>query len=168
MIREARRRNPSPAITTGSAAWTRYEYPAEAFDLVISNLALHYVEDLEAVYKRVRRTLKPSGIFLFNIEHPVFTAGIREDWIYDGGTPLCWPVDNYFYPGERQVRFLDHTVKKYHHTLTQILMGLLRNGFRLKPWRRPSRLRRCWRSPACGTKCAAHDASCKGSKDRKE
>ena len=109
-----------------------YEYPAEAFDLVISNLALHYVEDLEAVYKRVRRTLKPSGIFLFNIEHPVFTAGIREDWIYDGGSPLCWPVDNYFYPGERQVRFLDHTVKKYHHTLTQILMGLLRNGFRLE------------------------------------
>ncbi len=132
MIREARRRNPSPAITYRVCGMDAYEYPAEAFDLVISNLALHYVEDLEAVYKRVRRTLKPSGIFLFNIEHPVFTAGIREDWIYDGGSPLCWPVDNYFYPGERQVRFLDHTVKKYHHTLTQILMGLLRNGFRLE------------------------------------
>ena len=39
---------PSPAITYRVCGMDAYEYPAEAFDLVISNLALHYVEDLEA------------------------------------------------------------------------------------------------------------------------
>ena len=133
MIREARKRNPGDNITYRVCGIDTYEYPEETFDLAVSNLALHYIEDLEAVYRNVHKTLKPSGTFLFNIEHPVFTAGVREDWIYgDDGTPLYWPVDNYYYPGERSTHFLGHTVRKQHHTLTQILMGLLRNGFRLE------------------------------------
>ena len=133
MIREARKRNPGDNITYRVCGIDTYEYPEEAFDLAVSNLALHYIEDLEAVYRNVHKTLKPSGTFLFNIEHPVFTAGVREDWIYgDDGTPRYWPVDNYYYPGERSTHFLGHTVRKQHHTLTQILMGLLRNGFRLE------------------------------------
>ena len=76
--------------------------------------------------------MKPGGIFLFNIEHPVFTAGAGQDWIYAGdGKPLYWPVDNYFMPGERNTRFLGCDVVKQHHTLTQITMGLLENGFEI-------------------------------------
>ena len=73
------------------------------------------------------------NIFLFNIEHPVFTSGIREDWIYDkDGTPQYWPIDNYFIEGERKTDFLGCEVKKQHHTLTTIIMGLLDNGFDLQ------------------------------------
>ena len=46
--------------------------------------------------------------------------------------PLHWPVDNYFVPGERKTRFLGCDVVKQHHTLTQILMGLLDSGFALE------------------------------------
>ncbi len=110
-----------------------YAYPEESWDLVISNLVLHYVEDLESVYRNVRRTLKAGGCFLFNIEHPVFTAGIRQDWIYDeNGRPLYWAVDNYYYPGKRETLFLGQRVEKQHHTLTQILNPLPRIGFRLE------------------------------------
>ena len=80
------------------------------------------MEDLDAVFANVRRTLRPGGIFLFNIEHPTFTAGVGQDWVYDeAGRPLYWPVDEYFRPGERSTRFLGCTVRKQHHTLTQIL-----------------------------------------------
>lgn len=66
-------------------------------------------------------------------EHPVFTAGINQDWIYsEDGTPKAWPVDDYFYPGERQTAFLGHNVPKQHHTLTQIIMGIINAGFTLE------------------------------------
>ena len=133
MIAEALQKNSAPNISYRVCSAEDYEYPENTFDFVISNLVLHYIKDLENIYKNVWKTLRPSGIFLFNIEHPVFTAGVQEDWIYDAdGTPLCWPVDNYYYPGERTTRFLGHTVKKQHHTLSQILMGLIRTGFRLE------------------------------------
>ncbi len=35
-------------------------------------------------------------------------------------------------PGRRSTRFLGCEVEKQHHTLTQILMGLLRQGFVLE------------------------------------
>ncbi len=107
-----------------------YEYPGEEWDLVVSNLALHYIEDLGAVYRKVFKTLRPGGVFLFNIEHPVFTAGVGQDWVYaPDGSPLYWPVDGYFTTGERVTNFLGCKVKKQHHTLTQILNGLISCGF---------------------------------------
>lgn len=109
-----------------------YEYPKAAWDLVVSNLALHYVEDLDRVFALVHRTLAEGGAFLFNIEHPVFTAGVGQDWVRGpDGVSLYWPVDGYFLPGERSTNFLGCPVVKQHHTLTQILMGLRRAGFAL-------------------------------------
>lgn len=96
----------------------------------MSNLVLHYIQDLNGIYQKVYHTLKPGGKFLFNIEHPVFTGSVGQEWIRDDkGNALYWPVDDYFYPGERKTNFLGKDVIKQHHTLTQILGGLLENGF---------------------------------------
>ena len=100
MIEEAKRRNADKRITYQTGSLEDYEYPAETWDCVVSNLALHYIEDLEPVFTSVYHTLKAGGTFLFNIEHPVFTAGVDQDWICDEkGKALYWPVDGYFYPG---------------------------------------------------------------------
>ncbi len=45
---------------------------------------------------------------------------------------MAWPVDDYFYPGERETVFLGQRVVKQHHTLTQILMGVIHAGFQLE------------------------------------
>lgn len=133
MIAEAKKRNNSPGITYRICGIDEYEYPENSWDVVISNLALHYIEDLAQVFQKVYSTLKPGGVFLFNIEHPAFTAGADQDWVYsEDGLPQHWPIDNYFIPGERETRFLGCKVLKQHHTLTQILMGLLNNGFTLE------------------------------------
>ena len=128
MIREAQRRNADSRIEYRVCSIHDFDYPAETCDLVISNLVLHYIEDLQQVYRLVYRTLKPGGIFLFNIEHPTFTAGVRQQFAADG----TWPVTDYYYPGQRTTDFLGYEVKKYHHTLTQILNGLLQTGFVLE------------------------------------
>ncbi|MBR3174687.1 MAG: class I SAM-dependent methyltransferase [Oscillospiraceae bacterium] len=132
MIAEARERNSDPAIAYKICALDEYDYPAENYDFVLSNLVLHYIDDLGKIYQKVHNTLKPGGIFLFNIEHPTFTAAPGQDWIYQDGKPVYWPVDQYFYPGERETAFLGWSVKKYHHTLTQILVGLMDCGFELE------------------------------------
>ena len=133
MIAEARARNADPRIRYEVYGIADYRYPAGYYDLVVCNLARHYLANLEDISRQVFSTLRPGGVFLFNIEHPVFTAGVREDWIRDTeGRPVCWPVGNYYYPGERTTLFLGQEVKKQHHTLTQILMGLIRCGFVLE------------------------------------
>jgi len=133
MIAEAQHRNPHPAVTYRVEGLEDYDYPAEAWDLVVSNLVLHYIADLGEVYRRVFRTLKPGGQLLFNIEHPTFTAAPGQTWV-DGpdGEHLYWPVDDYFRPGPRLTDFLGCPVEKHHHTLTQILGGLLEAGFQIK------------------------------------
>lgn len=133
MIERANTDNADQRITYKVCGIDEYVYPENTYDLVISNLVLHYIKNLEEVYQNVYRTLKSGGHLLFNIEHPAFTAGVNQDWVYDdSGKPLYWPVDQYYYPGERETLFLGHKVIKQHHTLTQILNPLLHMGFRLE------------------------------------
>ena len=133
MIEEAEKRSQGSGIVYRVCGIEEYEYPEAAWDCVVSNLALHYIEDIGQVFGQIYQTLRPGGVFLLNMEHPVFPAGVGQDWAYNGeGKPLHWPVDNYFVPGERKTRFLGCDVVKQHHTLTQILMGLLDSGFALE------------------------------------
>lgn len=132
MLAEAAARNAHPNIEYRLAAVEEFDWPEGEFDLAVSNLALHYVANLDAVFAGVYSALKPGGSFVMNIEHPVFTAGVNEDWCYsEDGKILHWPVDNYFYPGERTTLFVGCEVTKQHHTLAQILGGLLHAGFTL-------------------------------------
>ena len=133
MIDEAKTRNYDEKIIYRVCGLDEYEYPENEWDCVISNLVFHYVEDLGGVFRNIHRTLRPDGVFLFNIEHPVFTAGVGQEWIYgEDKKPLYWPVDNYFMSGERKTNFLGYCVTKQHHTLTQIFAGLLDHGFSIE------------------------------------
>ena len=44
----------------------------ESFDLVVSALAMDYVEDWGAPLSEFRRVLKPGGKLVFSVEHPAF------------------------------------------------------------------------------------------------
>src|SRR6266852_820584 len=86
------------------------------------------IEDI--VCRKVHHCLVPEGIFVFSVEHPVFTALAAQDWYYgQHGERLHWPVDHYQDEGPRQARFLDHDVVKYHRTVATHLKALLDAGF---------------------------------------
>lgn len=71
MIEEAKTRNSATNIKYLVCNVEEFEYPANAFDLVVSNLVLHYIKDLEPIFANVFCTLKAGGIFssTLNILH---------------------------------------------------------------------------------------------------
>ena len=133
MLEVARKKTHAPRVEYACMAMEDMAFEPESFDIVLSSLAFHYTPDFEGVVKKIHSFLKPGGAFVFSAEHPVFTAYGSQDWYYDGnGNILHFPVDNYYYEGERKANFLGEEVTKYHRTLTSYLNTLLVNGFELR------------------------------------
>lgn len=139
MLEVARRKSRGMKIRYQRCAMEDVDFPGESFDLVFSSLALHYVEDYEALVKKIGKMLKPGGMFLFSCEHPVFTAEGSQDWLYtEDGKIRCFPVDNYYRQGVRDAVFLGEHVTKYHRTVTGYLKPLLGNGFSIVDFQEPA------------------------------
>lgn len=133
MLTVAREKTTFPNVSYRRVAMEDFEYEPDSFDIVLSSLALHYVEDFPDIAAKVYRCLSPGGSFVFSAEHPVFTAYGSQDWYYDReGNRLHWPVDRYFIEGKREAVFLGEQVTKFHKTLTTYLNGLLSAGFAIK------------------------------------
>lgn len=133
MLKEARAKNTFENIRYEKAAMEDLILPPESFDVVISSLAFHYVKDFESIVKKIYGWLVPGGKFVFSVEHPVFTAYGSQDWYYDSdGKIMHFPVDNYYYEGQREAVFLGEKVIKYHRTLTTYLETLLLCGFSIQ------------------------------------
>ncbi|WP_089718021.1 class I SAM-dependent DNA methyltransferase, partial [Candidatus Entotheonella palauensis] len=105
-------------------SWT---YPASTFDCVVSRLALHYIADVDDVFRQVFRTLRPMGRFVFSIEHPVITSCDRA-W-HGSGRRQSWIVDDYFDSSCRVTHWLGEQVVKYHRTVEDYFLGLQTAGF---------------------------------------
>ena len=104
-----------------------WEYPAEAFELVVSRLVLHYIEGVDSVFRKVHHTLVPGGCIVFSVEHPVITSCDRG-W-QGNGPRQDWTVDDYFDAGRRVTSWLGGQVVKYHRTVENYYLGLQRTGF---------------------------------------
>lgn len=132
MLAQAEKINADKNIEYRKASIEELEVNREAFDVVISSLALHYVEDFQQVCKKVHHGLRENGYFVFSVEHPIFSAYGNQQWYTDeAGKILHWPVDNYFYEGKRESNFLGEEVTKYHRTLTSYIGTLLKCGFEI-------------------------------------
>lgn len=133
MLERAKEINTAPCITYQRSAMEDLDFPKESFDVVLSSLAFHYVRDFTPLAENIRDWLRPGGELVFSVEHPVFTAYGSQEWYYDEkGEILHFPVDNYYYEGERKAVFLGEQVVKYHRTLTTYLSALLDLGFEIR------------------------------------
>lgn len=107
--------------------------PSKNFDGILSSLDLHYIKDFGTLVNSISQWIVSGGYFIFSVEHPTFTSYGTQDWYYDkSGDILHFPVDNYYYEGERNAVFLGENVIKFHRTLTTYLNTQLCNGFELK------------------------------------
>ncbi|WP_138754621.1 class I SAM-dependent methyltransferase [Paenibacillus sinopodophylli] len=132
MLERARVLTNDTEIEYRNCAIEDLEFTAGEFDVVLSSLALHYVEDFASVCLNVHEALAAGGSFVLSVEHPVFTAAAAQDWHYGpNGEKLHWPVDGYYSEGMRETSFLNHEVVKYHRTVSSYVNTLIEAGFRI-------------------------------------
>ena len=74
MLEVAKAENSDPKIEYRLMPIEDIAQITEKFDVVISSLALHYVEDFEGVVRNVNCLLTPGGEFIFSQEHPLTTC----------------------------------------------------------------------------------------------
>lgn len=102
------------------------------FDIVISSLVFHYIKDYEKLIFNISKLLNKNSSLVFSVEHPVFTANISQDFIYENNEDIqFFPVKNYFYENKIKYNFLGEDVVKYHRTLTSYISPLLQNNFKI-------------------------------------
>ncbi len=107
----------------------RFSAPANSYDLVLSRMALHYVEDLDAALAACRSCLSPGGRLVFTVVHPVITS---HDARASSDEPRAsWVVDDYFAAGPRELDWLGGRVVWHHRTVEHYVLALQRAGFRL-------------------------------------
>ena len=106
----------------------------DVFDVVISSLALHYVDDFSGVVKSVYRLLSDGGIFLFSQEHPFSTcySGIGDRWTRDeNGKKLYANIANYCVERRNDSKWFVEGVQRYHRMFSTIVNTLAETGFRI-------------------------------------
>lgn len=99
------------------------------FDIVLSRLALQYVCAIDRVIGLVHAVLKPSGLFVFSVEHPIMTSSYHGEIVE--GIARVWHVCDYFREGDRADRWLGSVVRKQHRSLETYVREIRKHGFQL-------------------------------------
>lgn len=101
------------------------------FHVIVSSLAMHYIEDFDKLLASVYRLLYDDGLFIFSQEHPLTTAlkqGPR--WSKDAqGNIQHYNLTDYSLPGERKTTWIVDNVIKYHRSFSSLINSLSAAGF---------------------------------------
>ena len=73
--------------------------------------------------------LNQAGLFVFCVEHPIFTAPRKPEFIEDIDGNVSWPVNQYLSEGSRITNWFAEGVVKQHRTIATYIMVLLDAGF---------------------------------------
>lgn len=131
MLEVAKCENSDERITYLNMAMEDLETLDMYFDVVVSSLAFHYVEDFAGVVKRIYQMLSKDGYFIFSQENPLCTCHSGGNrWTKDEkGNKLYLNLSNYGVEGERESVWFVDNVKKYHRTFSTIVNTLTDSGF---------------------------------------
>lgn len=117
-------------VTYCRAAIEEVTFPPARFDLVVSSLALHYVEDYRGLILRIAGWLASGGVLVCSTEHPIFTARLPGGgWGRDeAGRTTGWCLDRYADEGAREEAWFVPGVRRVHRTVATLINGLLDAG----------------------------------------
>lgn len=119
-----------------------------SFDLVISPLVLHYLEDLNPLFKDIHRILKPKASCIFSTHHPFadFKDSLSGNYFQQEQLNTTWntistPLD----------------VTYYRRSLTDLTSAITRNGLAITQLSEVQHLKRSKNAPKNTTHIYQHN-----------
>jgi 2-polyprenyl-3-methyl-5-hydroxy-6-metoxy-1,4-benzoquinol methylase len=104
-------------------------FKPQSYDLVVSSMALHYVEDFARLVRAVSDALVPRGDFVFSVEHPIYAARADPEWVDTDNRGRAFAIADYLIEGRRLTNWIADGVVKYHRTMATMLNALRDAGF---------------------------------------
>ena len=137
MIEVAKRENNLDNIKYQVMSMNEIDKIEEKFDLVVSSLAIHYIEDYDGLCKKVYHLLNDGGYFIFSHGHPMDSAPIVKERsknfvIIDDKKYFL--LSDYNREGKRISKWFVDDVETYHRNMGHLVNGLIDAGFKLEKW----------------------------------
>jgi len=130
MLSVAKEQNTLPNVEFRELSMCDLRELDRKFDVVVSSLAFHYIEDFDALMSAIKQVMNDEGILLFSQEHPVATApigGIR--WKTNGKYTEGMLLTDYAQEGLRDVQWIVDHVIKFHRKTSTIINTIIKEGF---------------------------------------
>lgn len=115
MLEVAAAEHPGPEFIRGDMS--DLSFLEGQYDIILSSLAVHYLEDFGGFVRQVGSKLRPGGYFIFSQEHPLNTSNPRGRFVRDEkGHVTGFTLENYLVGGRRTETWFIDDVIKYHRT----------------------------------------------------
>jgi len=132
---ELARNNSNPKIDYQLLSMNDIDKLDHKFDLVVSSLAIHYIEDYDALCNKVYNLLKDGGEFIFSHGHPMDSAvilnGLEHRYIILNNKKY-FLLSDYNNEGKRETSWLVDGVITYHRNMSHLVNGLIDAGFTIE------------------------------------
>ncbi|MBS4460952.1 class I SAM-dependent methyltransferase [Aerococcaceae bacterium zg-B36] len=136
MIEVANNENSDSAIEYMNIPMENIDELNMKFDVVVSSLAFHYVEDYRELVRKIYHRLRPGGLFVFSQEHPINTTYESYEFkrwtMNENGNKQYANLANYGIEGVRNSEWFIKGIKKYHRTFSTVINNLIEEGFSLE------------------------------------
>lgn len=129
MLERARVETSSPAVDYCRADLDTLELAPDSADLIVSSMALHYVEDFSRLAKTMFQALDAGGQLVFSVEHPIYAARAEPEWVTAADGRQAFAIADYGIEGRRVTNWIVDGIIKYHRTIGTMLNVLTTAGF---------------------------------------
>lgn len=136
MIAEAKKDDMGAKIAFHVMTMEKIEQLGKQFDVIVSSLAIHYVQDFNTLMQTVAACLTPGGVLVFSQEHPIATAP-KSDIFYsydEEGKAEYFHLRDYGHSGLRVRSWFEgaEDVHSYHRTISEVINGIITAGLMIE------------------------------------